>query len=32
MVETADLPQVPAPGSDVKLGWAAADTLLYPAP
>jgi putative spermidine/putrescine transport system ATP-binding protein len=32
MVETADLPHVPAPGSDVKLGWAAADSLLYPAP
>jgi putative spermidine/putrescine transport system ATP-binding protein len=32
MVETSDLPQVPAPGSDMTLGWAAADTLLYPAP
>jgi putative spermidine/putrescine transport system ATP-binding protein len=32
MAETADLPHVPAPGSDVTLGWAAADTLLYPAP
>jgi putative spermidine/putrescine transport system ATP-binding protein len=32
MVETSDLPQVPAPGSEMTLGWAAADTLLYPAP
>ena len=32
MAETADLAQVPAPGSEFRLGWAAADTLLYPAP
>jgi putative spermidine/putrescine transport system ATP-binding protein len=32
MVETSDLPQVPAPGSEMTLGWAAADTLLYPSP
>ena len=32
MVETSDLPQVPVPGTDMTLGWAAADTLLYPAP
>ncbi|HTR86024.1 MAG TPA: ABC transporter ATP-binding protein [Reyranella sp.] len=33
MVETTDLPDgVPAPGSEMKLGWAVADTLLYPAP
>ncbi|MGE5149667.1 MAG: ABC transporter ATP-binding protein [Rhodospirillaceae bacterium] len=32
MVETSDLPEVLAPGSDMTLGWAAADTLLYPAP
>ena len=33
MVETADLPQgLPAPGSEMKLGWAVADTLVYPAP
>ena len=33
MVETADLPGgVPAPGTTVKLGWAIADTLIYPAP
>jgi putative spermidine/putrescine transport system ATP-binding protein len=32
MVETSDLPQVPAPGSELTLGWSAADTLLYPAP
>ena len=31
MVETSDLPQVPAPGSEMTLGWSAADTLLYPA-
>ena len=33
MVETADLPNgVPAPGTEMKLGWAVADTLVYPAP
>jgi putative spermidine/putrescine transport system ATP-binding protein len=33
MVETADLPHgVPAPGTEMKLGWAVADTLVYPAP
>ena len=33
MAETADLPQgLPAPGSEMKLGWAVADTLIYPAP
>jgi putative spermidine/putrescine transport system ATP-binding protein len=33
MAETADLPQgVPAPGTEMKLGWALADTLIYPAP
>ena len=33
MAETADLPQgVPAPGTEMRLGWAVADTLLYPAP
>jgi putative spermidine/putrescine transport system ATP-binding protein len=32
MAETADLPQgVPAPGTEMKLGWAMADTLVYPA-
>lgn len=32
MAETADLPQgVPAPGTEMKLGWAVADTLIYPA-
>ncbi len=32
MVETADLPHgVPAPGTEMKLGWAVADTLIYPA-
>jgi putative spermidine/putrescine transport system ATP-binding protein len=32
MVETADLAQgVPAPGTEMKLGWAVADTLVYPA-
>ena len=32
MVETADLPQgVPALGTEMKLGWAVADTLVYPA-
>ena len=33
MVETADLPHgVPAPGTEMTLGWAVADTLVYPAP
>ncbi len=33
MAETADLPQgLPSPGSEMKLGWAVADTLVYPAP
>ncbi len=33
LVETADLPQgVPAPGTEMRLGWAVADTLIYPAP
>ena len=33
MAETADLAHgVPAPGTEMKLGWAVADTLLYPAP
>jgi putative spermidine/putrescine transport system ATP-binding protein len=33
MVETVDLPGgVPAPGTEMKLGWAVADTLIYPAP
>jgi putative spermidine/putrescine transport system ATP-binding protein len=32
MVETADLPGVPAPGAEMKLGWAVSDTLIYPAP
>ena len=32
MVETVDLPSgVPAPGTEMKLGWAVADTLIYPA-
>ena len=32
MVETADLPDgVPAPGTEMKLGWAVSDTLIYPA-
>jgi putative spermidine/putrescine transport system ATP-binding protein len=32
MVEAADLPHgVPAPGTEMKLGWAVADTLVYPA-
>jgi len=32
MVETADLPGgVPTRGTELKLGWAVADTLLYPA-
>jgi putative spermidine/putrescine transport system ATP-binding protein len=33
MAETADLPHgLPSPGSEMKLGWAVADTLVYPAP
>ena len=33
MVETVDLPGgVPPPGTEMKLGWAVADTLIYPAP
>jgi putative spermidine/putrescine transport system ATP-binding protein len=32
IVETADLASgVPAPGSEMRLGWAIADTLVYPA-
>ena len=32
LVETSDLPGgVPMPGSEMKLGWAVADTLIYPA-
>ena len=32
LVESADLPGgVPMPGSEMKLGWAIADTLIYPA-
>lgn len=32
MVETADLAGgVPAPGTEMKLGWAVSDTLIYPA-
>jgi putative spermidine/putrescine transport system ATP-binding protein len=32
MVETADLADgVPAPGTEMKLGWAVSDTLIYPA-
>jgi putative spermidine/putrescine transport system ATP-binding protein len=32
MVETADLPEgIPSPGSEIRLGWAVADTLVYPA-
>ena len=32
MVETADLPDgLPSPGSEIRLGWAVADTLIYPA-
>ncbi len=32
MVETADLTDgVPAPGTEMKLGWAVPDTLIYPA-
>jgi putative spermidine/putrescine transport system ATP-binding protein len=32
MVESADLPGVPMPGTEMTLGWAIADTLVYPAP
>jgi putative spermidine/putrescine transport system ATP-binding protein len=33
MAETADLPHgLPSAGSEMKLGWAVADTLVYPAP
>ena len=33
MVESADLPNgVPTPGTEMKLGWAVADALIYPAP
>ena len=33
MVETADLSDgLPAPGTEMRLGWAVADTLIYPAP
>jgi putative spermidine/putrescine transport system ATP-binding protein len=33
MVETADLAGgVPPPGTEMKLGWAVSDTLIYPAP
>ena len=33
MVETAGLPHgIPAPGTEMKLGWAVTDTLVYPAP
>ncbi len=33
MVETADLSDgLPVPGTEMKLGWAVADTLIYPAP
>ena len=32
MVETADLSDgLPAPGTEMRLGWAVADTLIYPA-
>jgi putative spermidine/putrescine transport system ATP-binding protein len=32
LVESSDLPGgVPMPGSEMKLGWAVADTLIYPA-
>ena len=32
LVESADLPGgVPLPGSEMKLGWAVSDTLIYPA-
>lgn len=33
MVETADLSEgLPPPGTEMRLGWAVADTLIYPAP
>jgi putative spermidine/putrescine transport system ATP-binding protein len=33
LVETADLPGgLPAPGTQMALGWSVADTLVYPAP
>jgi len=33
MAETSDLPHgLPSPGSEMKLGWAVTDTLIYPAP
>jgi putative spermidine/putrescine transport system ATP-binding protein len=33
MAETSELPgAVPSPGSEMRLGWAVADTLVYPAP
>ena len=33
MVETADLSDgLPPPGTEMRLGWAVADTLIYPAP
>ena len=33
MVETADLSDgLPVPGTEMRLGWAVADTLIYPAP
>mgnify|MGYP003599759564 FL=1 len=33
MVETADLSDgLPPPGTEMRLGWAIADTLIYPAP
>lgn len=33
MVETSDLPDgLPPPNTEMKLGWAVADTLIYPAP
>ena len=32
LVETSDLPGgIPMPGTEMKLGWAVADTLIYPA-
>ena len=32
MVEASELPRgLPSPGSEMKLGWAVADTLIYPA-
>ena len=33
LVETTGLPHgIPMPGTEMKLGWAVADTLIYPAP